>query len=124
MFLYKKSEFFCSFVYLHGFREKTNLFFFFFFVSFPVTSSTSPPAVSVAVTVFAEPVVIHTLALCNTHPQVVVNAGEMTNPVVAFSDDVWKSVSADAVLVTDTNGVKYEGIHPMTAFDLAEVIFS
>lgn len=75
-------------------------------------------------TVFAEPVVIHTLALCNTHPQVVVNAGEMTNPVVAFSDDVWKSVSADAVLVADTNGVKYKGIHPMTAFDLAEVIFS
>ena len=89
-----------------------------------MTSSTSPPAVSVAVTVFAEPVVIDTLALCNTHPQVVVNAGEMTNPVVAFSDDKWKFVFADAVLVADTNGVKYEGIHPTTAFDLAEVIFS
>ena len=87
-------------------------------------SSASPPAVSVTVTIFTEPVVIDALALCNAHPQVVVNAGEMMDPVVASSDDAWQFVSADAVLVTDTNGVKDEGIHQMTAFDLTEVIFS
>ena len=70
-----------------------------------MASSASPPTVSVAVTIFAEPVVIDAFALCNTHPQVVVNAGEMTNPDVAFSDDNRKSMFADAVLVTDTNGV-------------------
>ena len=74
-------------------------------------------------TIFAEPVVIDALALCNARPQVVVSAGEMTDPVVAFSDDARQSVSADAVLVTDTNGVKDEGIHPTTAFD-PTVIFS
>ena len=86
-------------------------------------NSASPPAVPVAVTVLSQPVVIHALALCNTNPQVVVDAGEVADPVVAFSDDVWESAPADAVLVADTNGVKDEGIHPVTAFDLAKVVF-
>ena len=86
-------------------------------------NSASPPAVPVAVTVLSQPVVIHALALCNTNPQVVVDAGEVADPVVAFSDDVWESAPADAVLVADTNGVKNEGIHPVTAFDLAKVVF-
>ena len=85
-----------------------------------MASSASPPAVPVAVAVLAQPVVIHPLALRHARPQVVVGAGEVTDPAVALSDDARQSVPADAVLVTYAGGVKDEGIHPTTAF----VIFS